>query len=200
MTLPILVGERVSILTRTLQMAVAVVRSPYNGASQAQDWGGRWWSYELQFGPWRGAESRAARAFAVRLEETAGRFLFQDPTAAYTGGVEFPGDPLVAGLGQTGRTLVTDGWTPGIPIFAGMCFSLGTDTATRFHMVTTDTIVNDLGQATLTIAPPLRESPADNAVIEWAEPKVQLRVSSGVASQIAAGAYTTFSFSAEEVL
>jgi hypothetical protein len=199
MTLPILSGARVTV-TRSLQMAVATVRSPFSGRAATQDWGGRWWAYDLQLGPWRGEASRPVRAFFASLEETAGRFLFEDPTAAYTGGIMFPGEPRVAGAGQTGRSLVTDGWTPGIPIFAGMCISLGTDTATRFHMVTADTFVDALGNATLSLAPGLRESPADNAVIEWQAPKVQLRVPSGVAAQIAAGGYTTFSFTAEEVL
>lgn len=199
MTLPILSGQRVQV-TRRLDMAVATVRNPYSGRAPTQDWGGRWWAYDLSLGPWRGEASRPLRAFFAGLEETAGRFLFEDPTAPYTGGVMFAGSPLVAGAAQTGRSLATDGWTPGILIPAGMCISLGTDTATRFHMVTADVLANATGAATLALAPALRESPADNAALDWQTPKVQLRVPSGVAAQIAAGGYTTFSFTAEEAL
>lgn len=200
MTLPILTGERVSSAVPRLNMATRTQRSPFSARSQTQDWGGRWWSYDLQLGPWRGAEARPVRAFFASLEATAGRFLFADPTARYTGGIMFPGVPLVRGAGQTGRSLVTDGWTPGVPIFAGACVSLGTGTTTRFHMVTADAIADAAGIATLIIAPGLRESPADNAAIEWQAPKVQLRVPEAVAAQIAAGGYATFSFTAEEAL
>ncbi len=200
MTLPILTGDRVAGVTRRLEMAVATVRSPYTGGTQAQDWGGRWWVYDLQLGPWRGSAGRPAAALFAALEATAGRFVFEDPTAVYTGGIAFPGSPLVRGAGQTGRALVTDGWTPNIPLFAGMCISIGTGAATRFHMVTADTITDASGIATLAIAPALRAQPADNAPVEYRAPKVQLRTPAAVAQQIASGGYSTFTLTAEEVL
>ncbi len=204
MTLPILTGARVSNVTRRLEMAVATVRSPFTGQDRSQDWGGRWWAYDVQLGPWQAGraaqEAREVAAFFVGLEATAGKFLFADPTAAYTAGVMFAGVPVVNGGAQSGRTLATEGWTPGIYLPAGMCFSLGSDETTRFHMLTAGVFVDTLGAATLAITPALRESPADEAAIEWEAPKVQLRVPSAVASQIATGAYYTFAFTAEEAL
>ena len=200
MTLPILTGDRVSSVTRRLEMAVATVRSPFTGQDQAQDWGGRWWVYDLQFGPWRGADSRATVALLTALEATAGRFLFADPSAVYKGGYEALGNPVVNGASQTGRALVTTGWQAYAIIRAGMCFSIGADTATRMHMVAADAQVDGSGNATLTITPPLRESPASGAALDYAAPKVQLRVPAAVAAQAASGAYYTFSMTAEEAL
>jgi hypothetical protein len=202
MPLPILTGDRVSNINRRLEMAVATVRSPYSGQDRTQDWGGRWWAYDVQLGPWHAsrsaAEARAVQAFFTGLEATSGRFLFADPSAVYTGGYVALGLPTVNGNGQTGRTLATTGWTPHAVLRAGMCFSVGTDTATRFYMLTADVTVNGSGQATLSISPSLRESPATGTALDYAAPKVQLRIPSAVAAQVATGAYYTFAFTAEE--
>lgn len=204
MPLPILTADRVASVSRRLEMAVATVRSPYSGQTQAQDWGGRWWVYDMQLGPWQGGRSvedaRAVMAFFTGIEATAGRFILADTAAAYTGGYAALGAPTVSGAGQTGRTLVTTGWAPHAALKAGMFFSLGTDTSTRLHMMTANVTASATGAATLAISPPLRSSPANGAAIEYAAPKVQLRVPSAVASQIASGAYYTFAFTAEETL
>lgn len=201
MTLPILSADRVSGVTRRLEMAMTTVRSPFNGKDQTQDWGGRWWAYDVQLGPWRdpGAK-RAIAAFFAGLDATAGKFLFADPSAPFKGDYAGLGSPLVRGGLQTGRQLVTDGWPAHALLRAGMCISFATGSSTRFHMLTQNATASASGIATLVLAPILRDSPADNAVIEYAAPKVQLRVTSAVAAQIASGAYTTFSFTAEESL
>jgi hypothetical protein len=201
MTLPVLLGDRVSSVSRRLDMAMAVVRSPFTGQDQSQDWGGRWWAYDVQLGPWRDpASKRATAAFFSALVATSGRFLFADPTAKFTGGYAALGTPLISGGFQAGRTLVTDGWTPFAVLKAGMCISFASGTDTRFHMLAADVVVSGGGVASLTISPGLREAPADNTPIEYMAPKVQLRVSSPVATQIATGAYYTFAFTAEESL
>jgi len=200
MALPILTGTRVGQISRRLESAVAVTRSPFSFSQQVQDWGGDAWVYELQIGPFTPkalGDARALTALLTGLRGSASAFLFEDPTAPYDGGATL-GSPLVNGASQTGKTLVTDGWTNGITIPAGMCFSLGADDSTRMYMVTSDVVVDGSGNANLPIVPALRSSPSDNDALEVDAPKVKLRLTSPVPTQIASGAYYTFLVSAVE--
>lgn len=201
MTLPLLTGDRVSSVNRRLESAIAIQRSPFTGQDTSQDWGGRWWAYDIQLGPWRDPRSkRATAAFFTGLAATAGRFLFADPTAPYLGGYTALGSPTISGASQTGRFIVTAGWLPHVVLRAGMCLSFSDGLGTRMHMLIEDTTVNALGGAVLTLSPGVRNAPASGAAIEYLAPKVQLRVPSAVATSIATGGYTTFTFTAEETL
>ena len=73
------------------------------------------------------------------------------------------GTVLVNGASQTGSTLDIDGLT-GVP-YQGDTFTIaGVD---NVYTVTAEPTVNDLGEATITIAPSLASSPADDAAITW---------------------------------
>lgn len=79
---------------------------------------------------------------------------------------------LVNGASQTGYDLITDGWLAsqtGI-LKAGDWLQLGTGTNARLYKVILDVDSNSSGQATLTLWPKLRTSPADNQAIIVSSP------------------------------
>lgn len=73
------------------------------------------------------------------------------------------GTVLVNGASQTGGTLAIDGLT-GVP-YQGDTFTI--DGVDNVYTVTAEATVNDSGEATITIAPDLASSPADDAAITW---------------------------------
>lgn len=79
------------------------------------------------------------------------------------------GTPSVAGADQTGETLLTDGWAPGVTgiLRQGDRISLGDN---RLHEVSVDADSDAMGRATLTIAPPLVLAPEDNQAISTLRP------------------------------
>lgn len=198
MPAPVLSPQLVRSVERRLAAATATTVSPFTGTVQAQDWGGRWWEYQLELGPFRGNDGRAAEAFFQALGGPATAFLFADPSLANTASV---GTPLVAGASQAGGTLATDGWTPSTTVMrAGQCFSLGSDTNTRLYMVTEDAVSDGAGAATLSIVPELRVSPADNDPLEIADPEVLLRLAEPVPARVQPGALYRFAVTAREAI
>lgn len=83
------------------------------------------------------------------------------------------GTPLVNGAGQTGYSLVCDGFTAGVTIPAGTPFSFTAGSRTMLHMTRVAATANGSGQVTLPIGPLLRASPADNAALEFTNPKIE---------------------------
>jgi hypothetical protein len=89
------------------------------------------------------------------------------------GGVGSPGVPLVNGAAQTGASLTCDGFTAGYVVKAMQPFSLVHNSRRYLHYASQDCTANGSGQMTLTFSPMLRVSPADNAVLEVAAPKIE---------------------------
>lgn len=84
-----------------------------------------------------------------------------------------PGTPLVNGGSQTGSSLVTDGWTSGYVIPKGKFFSVSVSSLLYLYQTTASVTANGSGQATLSIRPMLRTSPADNAALNVNPAKVE---------------------------
>lgn len=83
----------------------------------------------------------------------------KSPNGLGTGGV------LVAGASQVGDTLLTDQWPINTPLCvrAGDVIRVAGDNAV--YLVTEDAGSNGSGEVNITINPPLRESPANNAAV-----------------------------------
>ena len=198
MTLATLPVPHVRSVTRSLARWVSVTRSPFTGTIQTQDWGitgATWWEYEIEIALLTGRNGQRMSAFLAELGGAAGRFLFADPSIVNTTGV---GTPLVKGAGQSGTSLITDGWSA-TGLLAGDFFSLGTDTGTRLYQITAD-VVPAAGNATIQFVPPLRSSPADNAPLQVTAPQVVLRPTATIPASIASANKYTFSFSAREAI
>ena len=87
------------------------------------------------------------------------------------------GSPQVQGGGQTGITLVTDGWAPSETVLkAGDMFGLTTDWGLELFQVTEDAASNGSGQATLTFVNPLRGSPANGEPLVLDKPRAKFQL------------------------
>lgn len=166
---------------RTFAMSAAsinaVTRSPFTLKGQYQAYDGDGWAVEVSLPPMNGetdaATVKAWIAFLTALDGQKGTFLIGDPILKAPAGVA-TGTPLVKGAGQTGSSLITDGWTPtttGI-LKAGDFFAIDN----RLYMVLQDVNSNGSGEATLDIFPRLRESPGDNAALTINSPKGLFRL------------------------
>lgn len=182
-------------VNRRLATAVAVTESPFTGTQQVQDWGGAWWEYTIDFATLGLAQGKALSAFFAALGGPRTPFLFADPTIRNPSGV---GAPVVNGAGQTGNSLVTDGWSA-TGLLAGDFFSFGTDTATRLYQVTAN-VVPVAGAATVQFVPALRSAPVDNQALIVASPPVLLRLTSAVPAGIALADVYKFSVAAREAI
>jgi hypothetical protein len=80
---------------------------------------------------------------------------------------------LVKGAGQTGETLLVDGFSAGATVKAGDYLQIGD----RLYKVLLDATESS-GEITLDIWPRLRESPADNAVVTTSAAKGLFRLAS----------------------
>lgn len=80
---------------------------------------------------------------------------------------------LVNGAGQSGYTLAVDGFAAGYVFTKGQFFNHITASRRYLYMVQAAATANGSGQATLTIWPMLRASPADNAVLDFLTPYIE---------------------------
>lgn len=142
-------------------------RSPFSGVTQTLSRPGALWSASVTFNNLEGADRAVVTSFLASLEGGRHRFTMQNYAAPQRG--ILTGTPLVKGGGQTGNTLVTDGWTnsqTGI-IKAGDFFAVNGE----LKMCTADADSGaTTGPATITFTPALRTAPADNAVITVSAP------------------------------
>src|SRR3989338_5794904 len=146
----------------------------------------------------RGGEGGGPRGFLGGWGGRRGRFLSRDPTIRQPG---IAYTPTVAGAGQSGGTLNTNGWpASSTPLFAGDFFSLGVDHQTRLYQLTADVISNASGLATLSFVPRLRASPTDGAALEIAAPAVLLRLTAPVPTRIGRADTFLFTLTAREAL
>jgi hypothetical protein len=145
---------------------VASSMSPFTGQEQVQEFSGQWLEAEFSLPPMTRAQAEYWIAFLLKLNGMRGTFLAGDPAGKRPRGIA-TGTPLVKGASQTGNSLITDGWTistTGI-LLAGDYIQIGTGSSARLHKVLDDANSDGAGDATLTIWPSLRASPADNAAI-----------------------------------
>lgn len=152
--------------------------SPLNRDVQTLELAGAMWCSEIVLPPLAESEWRSLSAFLAQLGGPAGRFYYGPPYPARTARGAASGTPLVAGGGQTGRSLTTDGWTPSIQVLRKGDY-VAFDTASggrELKILTADATANGSGAATLAFAPPIRSSPLDNAAIIVAAPTCVVRL------------------------
>jgi hypothetical protein len=83
------------------------------------------------------------------------------------------GAPLVNGGGQAGTSLMIDGLTPAYVLRKGQFLSVISSGRRFLYRVAADVIANGSGQATVTLRTMLRYPPADNDVVEIAQPMIE---------------------------
>lgn len=124
-----------------------------------------WWECSVTLPPIVGrAAARPWKSFIAQARGMANDFRVPvDPTpqSALTNTV------LVQGAGQTGRSIVTDGWPNSTTVLsAGDYVTIGD----QLLQLTANVTSNGSGVATLTFEPPIRTAPADNAPVEYKNP------------------------------
>lgn len=159
--------------------AIAVSESPFAASDEVQEWPRDQWRASVELRPFTEPDARLWIGWLASLRGRRGTFLMGDPLRRSPRGIG-TGTPLVMGAGQTGLTLITDGWTisqTGI-LKAGDYIQLGSAGSATLHMVVADADSNFSGQATLEIWPRLRTTPSDNAAITVTNPVGRWRLAS----------------------
>lgn len=158
-------------ITITKRSVVGIAASPFTLQAQSYAWSGQVWLADVRLPPMLRADAEAWIAKLISLNGAEGSFLLGD-TANKTARGAATGSPLVKGASQTGYDLITDGWTNGVTgiLKAGDWIQLGSGSTARLYKVMADANSNGSGEATLTLWPALRSSPADNAVITVSSP------------------------------
>jgi hypothetical protein len=135
--------------------------SPLNRTVQTIELTGARWFATYELPAMKRAQAAAWQAFLMALQGRAGRFFGFDPDARNPRGTG-AGTPLVNGAGQTGSSLISDGWSASqVVLRAGDYLAVNGE----LKMVTADVTSNGAGQATIAFKPSLRASPADNAAL-----------------------------------
>jgi hypothetical protein len=137
---------------------VAMSISPFTGQQQVQDWQQGMLEASVSMPPLAPLHARAWVAFLKGLRGQANVFQLGDPLAVAPQG-SGAGTPLVNGAGQKGFTLNTKGWTPGASgvLLPDDWLQIGYRLYSNLALANAD----GSGNATLSIWPSLRESPAD---------------------------------------
>lgn len=166
-------------MTIRARSVVGVAQSPFTLSQQVYKHQGQAWEAEVSLPPMKRDEAEQIASFLLKMNGQYGTFLLGDPANTAPRGVG-TGTPLVKGGSQTGDSLITDGWTTSTTgiLKAGDWIQLGSGSATRLHKVLDDVNSDSSGNATLTLWPSLRSSPADNAQITVTSPKGQWRLAS----------------------
>lgn len=145
--------------------------SPFDGSTQTIAMPAQRWHASMTWGPIPHTDWRPLQAFLGALRGRAGRFTYTHPFT-FRRATAAAGTPLVDGDNQTGIALATDGWTPGALVMKAGDFFSFTDATGRFrmHQVLEDVTANGSGEATLSLVPPLRSAPPDDAPLNLTTP------------------------------
>ena len=157
--------------TRTYQ-------SPLTNAVQTASRKGSLWKASMQFNNLSGDDRKVMQAFLVKLNGQQHRFTLQDHshTPRGAGG----GTLRVNGASQSGTTLVCDGATASVTNYlrAGDYISFNNE----LHMVVADANSDASTNVTLSIAPPIRKTPADDTIVDYTVPVLGVFMLAGPAS------------------
>ena len=184
---------------------VSVSTSPFTLAQQVVKHPGARWEMDVTLAPMKREQAEQWASFLISLDGSYGTFLMGDPSGATARGsaASSPGTPKVNGGSQTGSELAIDGCPVSQTsyLLPGDYIQLGSGSTSKLHKVLETVATDSSGQATITIWPALRESPADDADITVSDCKGRFRLSSSeTAYDINSAEVYGFSFGAVEAL
>ncbi|MES4612998.1 hypothetical protein V2154_10480 [Ewingella sp. CoE-038-23] len=169
-------------------------RSPFNGASQTVRFPGTRWLCSLTFTNLNDDKSRRIDALVAALDGEYGRVKIRDWGRS---GRTPAGAPVVSDANQSGVSLGTKGWTPGVVVLrTGDYFTVNDE----LKMVTADASSNSSGVAIIQFAPMLRSSPPANTPLEVSAPYGIFKLkdnSQGTGNRIP-GIFTSYTIDFEE--
>ena len=146
----------------TLQDIVASTLNPFTGQEQFQDWQASYLEASVSMPPLTGKQAPAWIAFLMSLRGTLNVFQLGDPLLTAPLGSAL-GTPVVNGGSQTGYSLATRGWTASATgvLLPGDWIQIGY----RLYRNLATLNADGSGNATASIWPQLRESPADGTAL-----------------------------------
>lgn len=145
-----------------------IFRSPLNGGVQTVELPGAMWICDVVYNTLPQADRLLMQGFLAQLRGRSGRAFLWDMSLQTPNGVA-TGTPLVNGAGQTGASLITNGWTVSITNILKIGDYFGVNG--ELKRVVANANSDGTGVSTLVFEPPLRASPANAAVITIASPK-----------------------------
>lgn len=159
----------------TMNFVNASSASIYNYMENRARHAGERWVIDASFPPMTREEAEEWIAFGLKLRGSFGTFLFGIPDDfEQWGNASDSSVPKVKGAGQTGYSLVIDGVLPISTAQVwkkGKTFQIGTGLSSRLYKLVEDAATNGSGEVTLNFVPKLRSSPADNADVNFVDPK-----------------------------
>lgn len=144
--------------------------SPWNGRTQTVRFPGSYWAASLTLSNLDDYESREVEVILFELDGMSGRIKLKD-FGRFAEPVN--GAPVVNGASQSGSNLITSGWTPSMTVLSKGNYITVND---ELKMVLSDVQSDASGNATLRIAPMLRQSPVNGSAIEVSEPYAIFRL------------------------
>lgn len=150
--------------------------SPLDRTTQTQELPGARWGVVVEYRLYRDDDIDTFMGWRMRMRGRAGRALvhnFDRPRPRGTAA----GTPLVNGAGQTGTSIVTDGWTAGATLMAGDMIGIGGE----LKMVTASATASGAGAMTIAFEPPLRAAPADNSAVVTSRPTCSMMLTEDIA-------------------
>lgn len=194
-------GLRITDSNFGLASTVQAFKSPFSSQQQVNETSPAVWMLEFTTALYRfdEANSIAMKSFMAKLRGGVNHFEYGDPDYVSRRGVG-GGTPLVQGAGQTGSSIITDGWpinTTNI-MRDGDYFTVNGE----LKRMTADVNSNASGVATLQFEPPTRVSPPDNAALNITNPKASFTVNNANVAVISSDyrRLTSFTVSAMERL
>lgn len=179
-----------------LQSNTQVFESPLSSSIQTMELPGARWKADLRYEALVGEDAAVLQAWLVKLRGRANRFTMPNFARGVPRG-SAPGTPRVKGAGQTGVSLLTDGWTAsqsGI-LLPGDLFAVNGE----LKMVVATANSDGAGESTLSFEPPLRASPADDSSLTTSSPLATfVLLESEVNWESIPGGFVSVSFSAIE--
>lgn len=153
--------------------------SPLSGSVQTLELSGARWEAQIIIPPMERVLARQWIAFLSKLRGAQGRFYVGDPAGRTPRG-SGSGFPWIDGPGQTGTKIKTKRWTANSTgvLKKGDYIMWDTPTGWReMHIVTEDVNGDANGKAIIDIAPSIRESPKDGAILHITEASCVMHLS-----------------------
>lgn len=149
---------------------VGISRSTFTNGEQVFNYGMSYWRWSISMPLMPEPIAQPWLAFLMALQGIGNVFQIGDPRRQSPQGTG-AGTPVVNGGSQTGYSLSTRGWTPGLVLKAGDYLMIGY----RLYRATAD-VTYTSGSVSVPIWPNLRESPVDGASIATSNTKGLFRL------------------------
>lgn len=146
--------------------------SPLTRVGQSVARIGDFWSAAITLPPLTRDQARAWTAILASMAGQAESLYVGPPVEQDDLGAL--GTPRVNGAAQAGTTLIVDGFPAGKTLAAGIWFSYDTATFRSLHVTTAAFAADGAGAGSLAIAPAIRKSPAEDALIEFIAPSCEM--------------------------